>query len=562
MIVNANAAGTVVVVGKESAGKSRLISSLTGRYAEYGNFAGTTVACEEYRLGERVFVDTPGILRHSDTETTRLALAELAGAETVLVVVRATTLDRDLPDLLPLLEGRRAALMVTFRDAIRNTANVPATCAELARELAIPVVAVDARSLTADDREAVLNAVESAGELASPVAWTATGWQSSLSTRPAGAWNRGSVPATVASACNAILALFIPAVVAVWVANGVAAAVDPLLASWREPLVAELGRWTGDTGLVRALLIGSYGLVTMGPMLLVWAVPTVLMYAVLLGAYKASGLVDWINVALHPLVRPIGLSGRDVVRVVMGFGCNVPAVISTRACSSCSRGSCISAIAFGAACSYQFPATLAVFAAAGRPGLVVPYLGYLFVTTIAYLWVTAPRKATSPLNVLVVEPGLELVWPGPKSIWQEARSTIVQFFVLALPVFFLITLVASLLDWLGVVSWAAGGLGPVMGLFNLPAEAALPVVLASIRKDGILLFTTVGEAGPQLAVAMTSVQLLTGVYLAGVLLPCLVTALTIAREKSWRFTSRLLAKQAVAAVLFSLALAWGGRLIP
>ena len=63
--------------------------------------------------------------------------------------------------------------------------------------------------------------------------------------------------------------------------------------------------------------------------------PTVILYALFLGAYKASGLVERITVALHPLLRPFGLSGRDLVRVIMGFGCNVPAVINTRACSSC-----------------------------------------------------------------------------------------------------------------------------------------------------------------------------------------------------------------------------------
>ena len=37
-------------------------------------------------------------------------------------------------------------------------------------------------------------------------------------------------------------------------------------------------------------------------------------------------------------------------------------------------------------------------------------------------------------------------------------------------------------------------------------------------------------------------QILTGVYLAGVLLPCLVTALTIARKQSVRFAVGLMAR--------------------
>jgi Fe2+ transport system protein B len=58
---------------------------------------------------------------------------------------------------------------------------------------------------------------------------------------------------------------------------------------------------------------------------------------------------------------------RIVPSPVPVVGCNVPAVISTRGCSSCSRGTCISAIAFGSACSYQFGATLGVFSAAELP---------------------------------------------------------------------------------------------------------------------------------------------------------------------------------------------------
>jgi Fe2+ transport system protein B len=44
-----------------------------------------------------------------------------------------------------------------------------------------------------------------------------------------------------------------------------------------------------------------------------------------------------------------------------------------------------------------------------------------------------------------------------------------------------------------------------------------------------------------------------------VLLPCLVTALTIAREQSWRFAAKLLTRQALAASVFAAALAWSGQ---
>jgi Fe2+ transport system protein B len=347
----------------------------------------------------------------------------------------------------------------------------------------------------------------------------------------------------------AMLLLLAPAAAAVWAANHFAELVDPLVQGLTSSGAELFGELPAPLSHV---LAGRYGLVTMGPLLIVWAAPTVVLYALLLGLYKASGLVDRIASAVHPLLRPFGLGGRDLARVVMGFGCNVPAVVSTRSCSACSRSTCISAIAFGSACSYQLGATLGVFAAAGRPGLALPYLAYLTLTTLLYARMTAPPKARSRLNVLAIEERGFLEWPRSSAVWREAAATLGEFFRKAIPIFVAITVLASLLDWLGAVERAAALLGPLMALVRLPEAAALPVLLASIRKDGILLFADAGMAS-----ALTPVQLLTGVYLAGVLLPCLVTLLTIARERSARFALVLAARQAAAAILFALVLAWG-----
>ena len=174
-----------------------------------------------------------------------------------------------------------------------------------------------------------------------------------------------------------------------------------------------------------------------------------------------------------------------------------------------------------------------------------------------YLRLTAPKVASSPLNVLMNFRRPFMQWPTPSALWREAWGTLKQFFLQAMPIFVLICVVASVLARCGVLDFCSSVLGPVAAIFNLPAESALPVVLASVRKDGIFLFAA--ENG--LAFPMTTVQVLTGVYLAGVLFPCLVTALTIARETSWRSTGMLLLRQALFAIGFTLILAWGGRLL-
>lgn len=535
---------TIVVVGKESVGKSQLIASLTGRLASAGNFRGTTVECEEYHTPQAVWIDTPGILRQSDTETTRLALQELEAHDTVLLVVQATHLDDDLRDMLPLVEDRHVTIVITYWDKVREGAITAVN--RLAAELGIDVITVDARHLSAADQTRILDSVITPRFLQPNRRHSPIGWR--IEPRPSLFEHRFWGPLA------ALMLLLLPSASTVYLANSFAGLVDPIVIEARTPLISYLNTVLGAGSLRRDILIGDYGLLTMGPMLFVWAVPTILLYAVLLSAYKASGLVERINSALHPLLRPFGLSGRDVVRVIMGFGCNVPAVISTRACSKCSRGTAISAIAFGAACSYQFPATLAVFAAVGKPWLTVPFLLYLCLTTLIYLRLTTPTNAKSALNILMIENRTFLEWPRWSALWREARSTLSHFFLKALPIFLTISVAASVMGWLGILRLSAQWLAPVMKLFHIPSEAALPIIVSSIRKDGILLFVKDGG----LVAPMTSIQVLTSAYLAGVLLPCLVTALTIAREQTWKFAGRLLIRQATAAIVFSLLLAWGG----
>lgn len=541
---------TVLVIGKENVGKSSLVSALANREAAIANFGGSTVAVERYEANGWRFLDAPGILRSSDTATTRAALEQLEHESVVLLVVQATHLDDDLADLMPLLGDKHGAIVVTYWDKVHAVPAAMEAMERLQAEVGVPLIPVDARQVGDDRRRAILAALAEPLPFAGLPPKVHVGWR----IEPLPGW----LEHRIAGPVLALLILLTPAVLAVTVANQVAAWLDPIVARVCKPLAESLQDWPQPWGEV---LAGRYGFVTMGLLLLVWAAPTVLLYAFLLGAYKASGLIERLNVSLHPLARSFGLEGRDVVRVLMGFGCNVPAVISTRACSDCSRGTAIAAIAFGAACSYQFPATLAVFTASGRPWLVVPFLFYLGLTTLVYLRLTAPREARSPLNVILLQGRTFVEWPRWSALWREARGTLGQFFFQALPVFFLITMIASLLAWLGVLEGAARWLGPVMGVFRLPAEAALPVVLASIRKDGILLFLCDGQGGSELVAPMTAAQVLTAVYLAGVLLPCLVTALTIAREKSWGFAAGLLARQALAAVVFAVLLGWGSWLL-
>jgi len=358
---------TVVVVGKESVGKSELVAGLSGTTPTTGNFRGTTVDVERYESDEFVFVDTPGILLGTDTETTRTAISAVEETETVLLVVRATNIDDDLEDLLPLVQGKVGAIAVTFWDKVENPVEARDELNALADDLGVPLAPVDARNVSrvatdggsaaidGTDRSQLVSALRDADEFPGRI-----NRETGIHLDP---------PETVLEhplfgPLVSIALLLLPAAAAVHFANAAAAELSPRVSSLLEPAVQLANDLPGP---LAAVLGGDYGLLSMGPFLFVWAGPTILIFAVFMAVYKKSGLVTRITASLHPHLRRVGLTGRDLVRVVIGFGCNVPAVTSTRGCSDCTRRTTVSAIGFGSACSYQFPATLAVFAAVEMP---------------------------------------------------------------------------------------------------------------------------------------------------------------------------------------------------
>ncbi|MCH6259242.1 hypothetical protein MLD52_22000 [Puniceicoccaceae bacterium K14] len=355
-----------------------------------------------------------------------------------------------------------------------------------------------------------------------------------------------------------LVLLFVPSVIAVTQANALA---DRLFYPL-ESAIARTLEWLAKLPMPLAeILVGDYGIVAMLPFLLLYALPTIVFFSLLIAFYKSTGLMDLIVQRLHPYLNPFGLGAHDLTRVIMGFGCNVPAVVSTGSCHACNRSACVSAISFGSACSYQLPATLAVFAAAGMSWLGGIYLVTLGVTTLVYMRFTAPKPLREVNTRLLPAKSIRLRSVDFKFICKNILDTVRSFLSVAVPMFFCICFIASILKLSGILNFLAQTIGRGMALFNLPADAAIAIAMGSIRKDGLAIGVLHSDWG-SLKVALESPsQVLTIVYLAGVLLPCLVTLLTIGREMGGRFAGRLALRQAAWAIGFSVAIAWGGLLV-
>ena len=539
---------SVLLLGLESSGKSALFRGLTGAIGDEANFRGSTVVCRRCRSAQCGcdVIDAPGIRIKDDTAAARLALGQIAIADTVVLVARGTHLRDEVTALLAALDlqGKKSALVVTFAD---KAAPEVASLAEVYRKnLGIPVAVVDARQLHAGSRAEVVRVVASARTLPPRVS------VHSLPSPPVRNPASTLFDHALFGRALAVLSIFLMFGAPVYAAYLLSGALQPPvdivvitpMKEWLEKLPPALF----------ALFGGDYGVLTLGWYSFLWALPVVVFLGVSVAVAEETGLKDRITAVLDPWMRRVGLSGRDLIPVLAGFGCNVVAVHQSRACSACTRRACVSMIAYGSACSYQIGASLSIFGASGHPGLFVPYLATLFLVGAIHtrIWHGGlALGAAQPLNERAF-----LQWPSCRAVSWRVAATVKQFLLQAMPIFLMTCLCAALLQHVGILEKVAAAAAPTLATFHLPASAAPGVLFSILRKDGLLVLN---QGDGALLHSLGTGQVFVLVYLASTLTACLVTLWTIRRELGWKEAVKLATRQAatclVSTWLLSLFLA-------
>jgi ferrous iron transport protein B len=353
-------APVVALVGSPNVGKSTLYNAVTGLRRDVGNWPGTTVAVGRGVLrlpsGDAALLDLPGAYSldplSPDEELTRALLVDQAADErpdVVVVTASAANLSRGLYLLAQLREtNTRLVLVVTMSD-IAARRGLSVDVAALAATVGVPVLAIDPRR--GEGVQGLADVVDRVLHDRRPTPRTTCGGHDPLvvaddrftwiSTAVDASVRRAAVGRTtwsdrfdrVVTAPFSGAAFFLAVMWAVFqltttVAAPLQEALDALVtgpisaaATWLLDAVGLGDTWV--TGLVVDGLIAGVG------MLLTFVPLMAIMFA-LLSLLEDSGYMARAAVVTDRLMRRIGLPGRAFLPLVVGFGCNVPAISGTR----------------------------------------------------------------------------------------------------------------------------------------------------------------------------------------------------------------------------------------
>ena len=582
---------TIAVIGMPNTGKSTLFNRLTGHHAHIGNWPGLTVELMQAGLelsGQTLqLVDLPGIydLRgHSEDEAVVRRFLARTPVELVLVVLNASQLDRQLRLALQVQRlGLPALVLLNMADEASRF-GVRINTEALSSGLELPVQLLSAKYRQGIDslKHSLVHQLEASEEQAAVVQQleprlaavdaeldAAMAALVERSVTLPGRWRDQRTRRLDAVLLHPLLglplfflamALMFQAIYAIGVPvqEGLAGLLDQFGQLVLKPFLAPL-----PSLLQGFLLEGLYqGLGTVMAFL-----PVIALFFLAMGVVEDSGYLSRAAYLMDAFMERLGLDGRSFVLSLMGFGCNVPAILGTRVMRDRGLRLLSMLIIPFSLCSARLNVFLfmaAVFFPARQGGLVIFGL-YLTSFLAAMLTALVFRGRFPNEEPLVLElPPYRLptagqmitrAWSEVKHFWLWSRRFII-FGVVAvwllnnLPVGIEPASSASLAGQLG--AW----MQPVLAPIGINPKLAVALLFGFIAKEIVLggLAVIYGQADPaalgQAMAADVSVpQAISFMLFTLLYTPCLSTVAVIRSEsKQLGFT--------LLSVAWSLLLAW------
>jgi ferrous iron transport protein B len=278
---------------------------------------------------------------------------------------------------------------------------------------------------------------------------------------------------------------------------------------------------------LRELVVGEYGLFTLGVRYAVAIVlPIVGTFFIAFAMIEDSGYFPRLAMLVDRVFKRIGLNGRAVIPMVLGFGCDTMATVVTRTLETV-RERIIATLLLTLAipCSAQMGVILGLLS--GVPGALVVWIItltgiFLLVGLLAARVVPGER----PMFYMEIPP---MRLPQPRNVLVKTLTRMQWYFLEIFPLF----MIASVLLWAGKLSgalnWLVNVMQPVMRLLGLPNETAAAFIFGFFRRD----FGAAGLYDLQTNGLLNPVQLTVAAVTLTLFVPCVAQFLIMKKERGW-----------------------------
>ena len=282
-----------------------------------------------------------------------------------------------------------------------------------------------------------------------------------------------------------------------------------------------------DSEMVQGALEGVY--ISIEAMLAI-VVPYILVFYIMLSILEDTGYLVRVVSLLDGVMHRIGLHGRAIIPMVVGYGCNVPAILATRTMGS-KRERLILAVLITLAvpCSAQTAIIIGTVGNYAGPEWALLIFGILISLLVILGFVLHRVMRFEPTHLFLEIP--ELRWPTVGQTLGKTSIRIGEFLTIAFPLLLAGSILLEILMAEGVLDRLVGPSEPFMtGVLGLPAVTVVALVFGILRKEMALQMLMVLFGTSNLALALTNEQMFVFALVMAIFMPCLAALAVIAKE--------------------------------
>ena len=278
---------------------------------------------------------------------------------------------------------------------------------------------------------------------------------------------------------------------------------------------------------VREMIAGEYGLYTMALIPAFGLVlPVIVVFFFTFGFIEDSGYFSRLSILLDRLFRKIGLNGKAVLPMVLGFSCVSMATISTRVLDSKrERFIAIFLLSLGVPCSAKLSLILVILAQVSFAAFLVVF-GVVFAMTMASGFILNKLMHEESSHFIMEIPPIRI--PSLRNIITKTSYRSWMFLREALPLFILGALGLFFTEKIGLLVLVEDLAAPVVkGFLGLPPQFVESLIMGFIR----------GEAGLAMLKKMVDarvidhLQLVIAMIVTILFIPCVTNFMLIIKEQ-------------------------------
>ncbi|PRX19715.1 ferrous iron transport protein B [Orenia metallireducens] len=571
----------IVLAGNPNVGKSIFFNSFTGIYVDVSNYPGTTLDISSGKYKDDVVIDTPGVYGVSSFNDEEIVARDvIASADVVVNIVDAVHLERDLFLTQQIIDmGIPVLVALNMMDEAQKS-GLEINVDTLSQKLGVPVIPTTAirgdglsevkeavwtakvgnSSLKLEDeledvkfkgasRSESLLILEGDPHVAEkystePLEYRETIYRdrrervNEIVDKVVTETNEGTSLRTtigrlmlrpITGIPMLLLALYaLYQFVGVFIAQTIVGITEEtIFINTYEPFIRGVIHNIVEPGsLTSQLLVGEFGLLTMAiTYTFGLLLPLVVGFYFFLAILEDSGYLPRIAALVDRMLTSLGLNGRAVIPMLLGFGCVTMATITTRLLGS-KRERIIAVFLLGLAipCSAQLGVIAGLIAPLGAKFFIV-YVAAIFAVYVlagTFLNKILPGEST---DLLIDLPPLRL--PRLSNVMQKTFIKSKSFIKEAGPIFAVGAVAITLMQDFGILEAIQNAVAPItVGWLELPKETATAFIMGIVRRD----FGAAGLTDLAMTPAQTTVALIT----ITLFVPCIAAMLIMIKERSWK----------------------------